>query len=89
MIWRVTKVTSNKWEAQVIYILRQKLQEIYARNSGEIDFGWLYFFTKKVILNPCSQPIAKGLSVGYINFRLKPKGQIKRQTFHVPNVTPI
>ena len=67
MIWRVTKVTSNKWEAQVIYILRQKLQEIYAGNSGEIDFGWLYFFAKKVILNPCSQPIAKGLCVGYIS----------------------
>ena len=30
----------------------------------EIDFGWLYIFTKKVILNPCSHP--KGLRVGYI-----------------------
>ena len=86
MIWRVTKITSNKWEAQVIDILGQKLREIYAGNSEEIDFGnWLYFFTKKVILNPCSQP--KGLLVGYI--LLKPKGQMKRQPFQVPNVIPI
>ena len=41
MIWRETKITSNKWEVQVIDILRVKLQEIYVGDSEEIDFGWL------------------------------------------------
>ena len=34
-----TKITSHKWEVQVIDVLRVKLQEIYAGNSEEIDFG--------------------------------------------------
>ena len=47
MIWRETKITSNKWEVQVIDILRVKLQEIYAGNSEEIDCRWVYFFYEK------------------------------------------
>ena len=54
-----TKITSHKWEVQVIDVLRVKLQEIYAGNSEEIDFGWLYFFYKKGNIELCSP--AKGL----------------------------
>ena len=63
MIWKETKITSNKWEVQVIDILRVKLQEIYKKIQRKSTLHWLavFFFYEK----GCSQP--KGLRVGYIS----------------------
>ena len=60
-----TKITSHKWEVQVIDVLRvlnyrKSMQEIQ-RKLTLVD---CIFFTKKEILNYVAQP--KGLGVGYI-----------------------
>ena len=65
MIWKETKITGtlNKWEVQVIDILRVKLQEIYKEIQRKLTIALvdcIFFYEKG-----CSQP--KGLRVGYIS----------------------